>query len=112
MFSTPVSATQGTSKISPSWVRASPSRYTEMPSEASTTTAPTGRRSRKNPFRQVDSVWAAPRPLPRARCWAVRLEAAAVSPTAVRDRITENTGMTSWYRPMTSAPTIRDRATR
>ena len=83
-----------------------------MASEHKTTTAPTGRSRRKKIFRQVDRVWSAALRLPRARCWEVRLDTAEVSPTAVRDIITELTGMTSWYSPITSAPTSRDSTTR
>ena len=83
-----------------------------MASEPAITTSPTGRSSRKKAFRQVDRAWAAPSRLPRARYWEVRLETAEVSPTAVTDSSTEHTGIISWYRPMTSAPTIRDSATR
>ena len=57
-------------------------------------------------------VWSAAFRLPRARCWEVRLDVADTSPTAVRDIITEYTGMMSWYSPITSAPTSRDSTTR
>ena len=83
------------SRIRPSWVRASPSRYTEMASDPRITAVPTGSRRRKKIFRQAAMVWSAARRLPRARCWEVRLDTAEVSPTAVRDRSTEYTGITS-----------------
>ena len=50
--------------------------------------------------------------MPKARYWGVRLDTAAVSPTAVRERRTEYTGMMSWYNPIVSAPTRRDRTMR
>ena len=37
-----------------------------------------------------------------------RLDTATVRPTAVRAMMTENTGMMSWYSPMTSAPISRE----
>ncbi len=51
--------------------------------------------SRNRIFRQVPSSWGIPRLLPKARYWGVRLDTAAVSPTAVRERRTEYTGMMS-----------------
>jgi hypothetical protein len=36
------------------------------------------------------------------------LDTATVRPTAVRAMMTENTGMMSWYSPMTSAPISRE----
>ena len=66
-----------------------------MASEFRTTAAPTGSSRRKNSFRQVDTVWSAALRLPRARWREVRLEQADTSPTAVRDMITEYTGMMS-----------------
>ena len=61
---------------------------------------------------QVERVWSTALRLPRARYWEVRLDAAETSPTAVRDMMTEYTGMMSWYSPITSAPTSRDSTTR
>ena len=66
-----------------------------MASEPKITTAPTGRSRRKKAFRQAAMVWSAARRLPSARCWEVRLDTTAVRPTAVRDIITEHTGMIS-----------------
>ena len=46
--------------------------------------------------RQEPTIWAAPRLFSQARYWEVRLDTAAVSPTAVRDSSTEKAGITSW----------------
>ena len=45
---------------------------------------------------QLDTISAAPRLFSQARYWEVRLDTAAVSPTAVRDSSTEKAGITSW----------------
>ena len=90
-----VRATQGTNRISPSWVRASPSRTTDTKSEAKISHPPTGSSTSRNSFRQALRAWSAPREFPRARYWAVRLDTAAVSPTAVRDSTTAYMGMSS-----------------
>ena len=66
-----------------------------MASEPKITAVPTGKSRRKKSFRQAEMVWSAALRLPRARCWEVRLEVADTSPTAVRDIITEYTGMMS-----------------
>ena len=49
---------------------------------------------------------------PKASYRADRVDTATVRPMAVRDMRVEYTGMMSWYNPIVSAPTRRDRTMR
>ena len=59
------------------------------------TAAPTGKISSMSHRRQELTICAAPRLFSQARYWEVRLDTAAVNPTAVRDNSTEKAGITS-----------------
>ena len=83
-----------------------------MGSEKTTSRAPRGTAAAKNSARARSRVWRTAPRSPRASYRADRVDTATVRPMAVRDMRVEYTGMMSWYSPMVSAPTSRDRTMR